>query len=190
MADVFQTIGKKWVLEQHPKEIHSFAWYLREHYVGGPVIELGVRHGGTSALWHQLIPEARVVIGVDRIGADSYQEPEFSDRAREMEAEFPRFRFVAGDTGDPKTVEVVRALLADDPAGFLFIDADHAYESVKRDYEWYRPLVRPGGMIAFHDIVDSPKTGGGVTKFWREIGGTVEFKIKDGDWGGIGAVRV
>jgi len=42
----------------------------------------------------------------------------------------------------------------------------------------YRPLVRKGGLIAFHDIVDDHRTkygfsnvgwAGGVPIFWREL---------------------
>ncbi len=34
---------------------------------------------------------------------------------------------------------------------FLFIDGDHSYESCKRDWELYRPLMKPGSIVAFHD---------------------------------------
>jgi len=33
----------------------------------------------------------------------------------------------------------------------LFIDGDHAYESVKHDITHYAPRVVPGGVLAFHD---------------------------------------
>ena len=47
---------------------------------------------------------------------------------------------------------------------FLFIDGDHT--GVGRDYEMYRDLVRPGGLIAFHDIVaDQPVEGNQVHRF-------------------------
>lgn len=35
----------------------------------------------------------------------------------------------------------------------LFIDGNHAFEAVLKDYEQWSPLLRPGGMIAFHDVV-------------------------------------
>ena len=39
----------------------------------------------------------------------------------------------------------------DQPIDFLFIDGDHAKDSVIRDWnEWHR-FVRPGGRVAFHD---------------------------------------
>lgn len=34
---------------------------------------------------------------------------------------------------------------------FVFIDADHSYEGAMGDIEAYRPLIRPGGIMAGHD---------------------------------------
>ncbi len=57
---------------------------------------------------------------------------------------------------DAADVEVRRAL-GDRRADLLWIDGDHAYESVKRDFELYAPRVRPGGLIAFHDVRYNPE---------------------------------
>lgn len=35
---------------------------------------------------------------------------------------------------------------------FLFIDGNHAYEAVRKDFEDWSPKVKPGGYIAFHDV--------------------------------------
>ncbi len=51
----------------------------------------------------------------------------------------------------------------------LFIDGDHSDASVRRDYELYAPLVRPGGIVALHDIVGGRNEVGGVPAFWQEI---------------------
>jgi hypothetical protein len=72
---------------------------------------------------------------------------------------------------------------------YLFIDGDHRYEGVKRDLEMYGPLVRKGGLIALHDIVDGPThLVGGVPQFWREIRSQFRFMeiIKDPSQGGYG----
>lgn len=53
--------------------------------------------------------------------------------------------------------------------GYLFIDADHRYSGVRADFELYAPLVRPGGLIAFHDISDNTQPGVEVNKLWSEI---------------------
>jgi hypothetical protein len=55
----------------------------------------------------------------------------------------------------------------------IFIDGDHSYEGVKRDFELYQELLSPRGHIIFHDI-DPDHTfrdgaGGQVYKFWQDI---------------------
>jgi predicted O-methyltransferase YrrM len=53
---------------------------------------------------------------------------------------------------------------------FLFIDADHAYEAIKRDWENWVPRVNNGGMVALHDCkiaINSPDYLGSM-KFYDE----------------------
>ena len=72
---------------------------------------------------------------------------------------------------------------------FLFIDGDHRYEGVRRDFEMYGPLVRRGGIIAFHAIVPGPPENvGGVPRFWREIKNRYKYLeiVKDWNQGGYG----
>jgi predicted O-methyltransferase YrrM len=52
------------------------------------------------------------------------------------------------------------------PIKLLFIDGDHAYESVKQDYELWSPLVVTGGWVIFHDYT---KPYPGVRKFVDEF---------------------
>jgi len=53
----------------------------------------------------------------------------------------------------------------DKPIRLLFVDADHGYEAVKKDFEKWSPHVCLGGCIAFHDVGDWP----GVTRFYEEF---------------------
>jgi predicted O-methyltransferase YrrM len=76
---------------------------------------------------------------------------------------------------------------------FLFIDGDHTYEGVRRDFEMYSPLVREGGIIAFHDIVPGPPENvGGVPEFWNKIKTRYRHLEIVRDWGqggfGIGVI--
>jgi len=71
------------------------------------------------------------------------------------------------------------------------------YSGVKRDHELYRELVRPGGLIAFHDISPNKKYPAiNVPVYWAEIKGRheVDELVDNNDleepWGGIGVVRV
>jgi predicted O-methyltransferase YrrM len=38
-----------------------------------------------------------------------------------------------------------------EPCDLVFLDGDHSYEGVRADYEHWRPLLRPGGHLLFHD---------------------------------------
>jgi predicted O-methyltransferase YrrM len=53
---------------------------------------------------------------------------------------------------------------ADNFADIIFIDADHSYESVKKDILKYTPKLKKGGLLTGHDI-DYP----GVNKAVKEL---------------------
>ena len=77
---------------------------------------------------------------------------------------------------------------------FLFIDGDHTYDGVKQDFEMYAPLVRPGGIVGFHDIAHHrPEANCQVDEFWSEIKENYEHKefLADPDqrWAGIGVLK-
>lgn len=38
-----------------------------------------------------------------------------------------------------------------DELDFVFVDGDHSYEGVKKDFETYAPKLKRGGIIALHD---------------------------------------
>jgi predicted O-methyltransferase YrrM len=176
-------------MEQHRAEIVPFATWLlaqRPHHV----VEIGVRWGGTSALWHELA--TGTVVGVDRPGPDSLAARDAAEVVRTLVERYPRFRYVEGDSHVEPTRETVLAALNHEPIDFLFLDGDHSYEGVTKDWAMYSPLVRPGGVVAFHDIVDSPlirQAGHGVYRFWRELTGDKREWSVRAAWGGIGAVK-
>jgi predicted O-methyltransferase YrrM len=52
------------------------------------------------------------------------------------------------------------------PLDFLFIDGDHTYEGVAKDWSAWKELIAPGGMVCLHD---SRNTGGlGVERFLND----------------------
>ncbi|MHA1582872.1 MAG: CmcI family methyltransferase [Candidatus Baldrarchaeia archaeon] len=100
---------------------------------------------------------------------------------------------------DPKTLEKVKCVLQGSKFDFLFIDGDHSYEGVKRDFEAYSPLVGKDGIIAFHDRVPHDKVHDpygvvGVSRFWNEIKHSYKYLeiVSNGNqgWAGIGVPYV
>jgi predicted O-methyltransferase YrrM len=62
------------------------------------------------------------------------------------------------------------------PIDLIFIDGDHSYEGVKRDWELFLPHIRPSGIVIFHDTMwDLPPYAGtvrsdmGVPRFVDEL---------------------
>ena len=57
-----------------------------------------------------------------------------------------RHTFIQGDSTDGSTV-------FPEKLDVLYIDGNHNYESVKADYELHAKMVKPGGIIFFHDPI-------------------------------------
>jgi predicted O-methyltransferase YrrM len=76
-----------------------------------------------------------------------------------------RLELIRDDSHDTAVLAQVAKLVGDRDVDFLFIDGDHSYDGVKRDFEMYGSLVKPGGLIAFHGI----DYGRVVRRFWDEI---------------------
>ena len=73
---------------------------------------------------------------------------------------------ILGDSTAPATIQAVRDRLAGRPIDILFVDGNHEYEGVKRDFEIYGPMTRH--ILAFHDIsIDF--AGYGIRKLWTEL---------------------
>jgi predicted O-methyltransferase YrrM len=154
-------------------EVIALATLVRERAPRG-VVELGTRTGGSFFIWCRSATSCRRFVSVDLPGGvdgGGYR----ADRTR-LYQEFLADRPAAHphllqlDSQSLSTRDRVRELMAQTPIDFLFIDADHRYEGAKRDFELYEPLVAPGGLIAFHDILprhQSPSIG--VGRLWSEL---------------------
>lgn len=150
------------------------------------VVEIGSDVGGTLWAWQQLSSHPRV-IGV------TLADGPFGSAAR-VEVNGHGCEIVYGDSHNPATVDRLTGLLEGSPVDVLFIDGDHTYQGVKSDFEMFSPLVRPGGVIGFHDICDHPNVAACKVKaFWDSLvwdGDREEIVTDPPIWGGIGVLRV
>jgi len=155
------------------------------------MVEIGTANGGTFFCFSKLAPDDATIISID------LPEGKFSGGYPEWKIPIFKSFTVASqkmfllrqDSHAQETINKVKDILNKRSVDFLFIDGDHSYEGVKKDFEMYSPLVKSSGIIAFHDIISgSEENIGGVPAFWREIESkyqTVEF-IKDLNQGGCG----
>lgn len=102
---------------------------------------------------------------------------------------------LSGDSHSVTLKQRVAQELSGKQADFIFIDGDHTVMGVTADYNDYREFVRPGGIIAFHDIVESqPLPTNQVYHLWKRLKQEVvteEFIYDPRQCGfGIGIIRV
>jgi predicted O-methyltransferase YrrM len=159
------------------------------------VLEIGIGAGGTLFFWSRVAAEDALLVSVDINSPGIFgRGAPFSLVAGAIPLERQRLELLLGvDSHDPQTVAAVESVLADRPLDFLFIDGDHSYEGVKSDFELYAPLVRPGGVVALHDVAPRLDAGTGVPRFWKELKAeheTEERVAADEPSFGIGVVRV
>ena len=136
------------------------------------ILEIGTARGGTLFLFAQIAEPDATIISIDLPGGrfgggyPKWMIPIFKSFFKEDQ----KLYLIRRDSHDPLTLNIVRSILANRLVDFLFIDGDHTYEGVKKDFKTYSPLVRKGGIIAFHDIALGPfENVGGVPRFWKEI---------------------
>lgn len=136
------------------------------------VLEIGTAHGGTFYLWTRSAANDGLLISVDRPPwePDDPLEPARVRALVDMARPAQSAHSIRGDSHAPETAARVRTLLQGERLDFLFIDGDHSYAGVRRDFEMYSPLVRRGGIVALHDIQPHPEGWGGeVPVFWNEV---------------------
>lgn len=161
------------------------------------VLEIGTANGGTLFLWSRAADPNASLISLDLPGGafGGGYPYHMVPLLMSMGKPHQEIHLIRADSHDPGTLARVKDLLAERKVDFLFIDGDHSYHGVKNDFEYYGPLVRKGGIIAFHDICPGPEEAvGGVPKFWSEVKGRFKYEaiIESAGQGGygIGVLRV
>ena len=149
----------------------------------GWLVDLGTWKGASAAMMAKAAP------GRDILTVDIFLEPEDAQtgegeapdplEVQEMlERRFPSVVLLLQDTVVPAR-RLKRA-----GAAFVLVDADHTGWGVRRDIEAWKPLVVPGGIMAFDDYGSAR---------WPEVKPTVDELM--GDWerlgvrGGVAAYR-
>lgn len=132
------TVGNKLV-----QSYGSFKWMLDYATRTNPkiILEIGTGKGVACLFYDELVDHDGLIITInisDQIDMDT----------GDIKSEWHR---LVMDSSTPEALETVKGILGDRQVDFLFIDGEHTDDYFKRDYNNYWPLVRSGGVAAFHD---------------------------------------
>jgi predicted O-methyltransferase YrrM len=185
----------RWGALQKHDELEMLGRFLAKRRHPRVVVEVGTANGGTLWFWCQYATHDALLISVDLPGGDfgggyTVQDvPRLLGHARAGQD----IQLLAGNSHSGRMLEAVEELLDGRMVDLLFIDGDHTYEGVKQDWQMYSPLVGPGGLIIFHDIVEHDEIPEcQVDRLWNELKSEhkhEEFCAADRGWAGIGVIH-
>jgi predicted O-methyltransferase YrrM len=181
-------------IQQHEWEMRKFMSLVMEELKPERTVELGTFRGFTGALLSLITSKQTISVDIDdhgTVGAKPYGH---------------NLLFVRDDAATDVCANQIAAALGG-PIDLLFIDDGHYYETIVKEYELWRPHVRPGGWVCFHDINVLANIGPHgiqpdsiqVPRFWKELKGDKLEIIADEShlaWkgqlphGGIGVLKV
>ncbi len=128
------------------------------------ICEVGVRKGGHFR--HLMMSNPKLAVAVD-CWEEVPGKPEYNDLGQTQEALDSEYAQVVREFGSLSNVRIVRDFsveasekFPDNYFDFVYIDAAHTYEEVKRDLVAWYPKVKDGGILAGHDYFPD-------TRIWR-----------------------
>jgi len=154
-------------IQQDREEIKAFVEFLLKRKMRGTVLEVGLGYyGSTHFLWRLLFEK---IITIEK----SHERiRSFGTNLRAFHQRWVlgdrRSSFIIGMSNDTSTVTKTYQC-ADRGIDLLFIDGDHQYASVLTDWLLYSPLVKPGGLVAFHDVALTVDGHYGVPEFLAHL---------------------
>ena len=175
---------------QIPSEITSLAKAVKA-LQPKRILEIGTARGGTLLIWSSLATEKVISCDMQDMSLQGELLRKLPPPGSDCEV-----ILLSGNSHSDDFRRRVDNELKGEKVDLLFIDGDHTEKGVEADYRDYEHLVRPGGIIAFHDIVENqPLEINQVYYFWervkKEVACTEEFINDTNQSGfGIGIIRV
>lgn len=194
LENIYQK-GIRYKIQQKKAEWMGILNVLNERPRLHTIVEIGCHDGGTSVTLSHFTDN---LYSFDVINPCLFTDKEFDTRCK--------FEYHAVNSHSPEAQNIIKNIGSID---FLMIDGDHSHQGSLKDYVLYNEQVKYGGLIAFHDIVDSANhkmLGCYVSETWKQVKNVSENKeiIYDnegvhpktmqesyylpGAWGGIGVL--
>lgn len=124
------------------------------------VVEIGCDAGGTLWAWGQVAPTVFGITLEDNSAPTGGQCYDLDPHGATV---------LRGDSHDPASLAWLVEQLAGRPVDVLVIDGDHSYDGVRADFETFSPLVRAGGLVLVHDVLNPWDARVDVPRWWAEV---------------------
>lgn len=142
----------------------------------GQTVEVGVYRGRSIVAVSDIVQERHIhVTGVDTF--DAYRDDSSPTIFEDFQANVTKAGL--GDHVTPCKMTSIQAA-AEIPYGsldFVFLDADHTYESVREDIKAWLPRIKPGGWIGGHDYKLEPGVTKAIDEAFKDISGRPDSSI-------------
>lgn len=126
-------------IHQHLLTLHDLVTSMKAQVV----IELGVNTGESTVA----LLEAVAATGGKLYSVDIIPRPRTEAMLKSYGLTGPWEFTVAND------LDYVKTWPKDRFADMVFVDTSHEYQQTKAEIELYEPILRPGGIMVFHDTV-------------------------------------
>jgi len=158
----------------------------------GHIVEIGAWFGKSTAFLAKLVKNSGKDIRLDVVDTWKGSDEVCQNKTLKECNVFEEFKKNMHDRKVWDTINAMRMtsleaceIYEDNSLDFVFIDANHSFESVSEDISNWIDKVKPGGMIAGHDYIDGfPGVKEAVKSIFADsfnVTGWSWYHVKDGD---------
>lgn len=163
--------GTRLHMMQSPWELADFIFALKKHEINNNFriknfLDVGFSSGQNNSVLNKFFNFENIV-ALDNFSSHINTDALFAN------LQHKNLTLAIGDSTSSRIIDIVNKLGNYD---LIFIDANHTYEYVKKDFENFKPFLEKGGVIGFHDV-DCPDWKG-INKFWKELEATGEYNMQ------------
>jgi len=170
--DIRRILSEQWntvygYCSQDRNELYDLAVMVKD-LAPERVLEIGVCEGGWLWCMSPFFAPGATIIGIDSLENPVIRIENLRSVIARLGATHPTM-LIEDISQSEESLNRVKDVLGGHPLDLLHIDGGHEEERARSDWERYSPLVRPGGIVAMHDIRGVGYKEQEVDVLWAEI---------------------